>query len=138
MLMMWKGKPMSRWQMFSNNPTGRNVGDCAVRAVSLALDTDWETAYALIAMNGYLMGDVPSSNSVWSAVLRQNGFSRYAVPNTCPDCYTVGDFADDHPKGVFVVGTGNHVVTVKDGVVYDSWDSRKEVPVYYWTRKETE
>ena len=138
MLMMLKGKLMSRWQMFSNNPTGRNVGDCAVRAVSLALDTDWETAYALIAMNGYLMGDVPSSNSVWGAVLRQNGFSRYAVPNTCPDCYTVGDFADDHPEGVYVVGTGNHVCTIKDGIVMDSWDSRNEVPVYYWSRKEND
>ena len=137
MLMKWRKRLMSRWQMFSNNPAGRNVGDCAVRAVSLALDTDWETAYALIAMNGYLMGDVISSNAVFGSVLRQNGFSRYVIPNTCPDCYTVGDFADDHPKGVFVVGTGNHVVTVKDGVVYDSWDSRKEVPVYYWTRKES-
>ena len=138
MLMMWKGKPMSRWQMFSNNPAGRNVGDCAVRAVSLALDTDWETAYALIAMNGYLMGDMPSSNSVWGAVLRQNGFYRHAVPNSCPDCYSVADFADDHPEGVYVVGTGNHVCTIKDGIVMDSWDSRKEVPVYYWSRKEND
>lgn len=127
---------MSRWKMFSNNPTGRNVGDCAIRAVSLALDIDWETAYALIAMNGYLMGDVPSSNSVWGAVLRQNGFSRYAVPNTCPDCYTIAGFADDHPDGVYVVGTGNHVVTVKDGVIYDSWDSSREIPQFYWYKKE--
>jgi len=127
---------MSRWKIFSNNPTGRNVGDCAIRAVSVALNTDWETAYALIAMNGYLMGDMPSSNSVWGAVLRQNGFNRYAVPNTCPDCYSIGDFAADHPKGVYVVGTGNHVVTIKDGVIYDSWDSSKEIPAYYWTRKE--
>lgn len=138
MLTMWRKKLMSRWQMFSNNPTGRNVGDCAVRAVSLALDTDWETAYALIAMNGYLMGDVISSNAVFGSVLRQHGFSRYAIPNTCPDCYTVGDFADDHPEGVYVVGTGNHVCTIKDGIVMDSWDSRKEVPVYYWSRKEND
>lgn len=126
---------MAKWQMFSNNPTGRNTGDCAIRAVSLALDVDWETAYALIAMNGFLMGDVISSNSVWGAVLRQNGFSRYAVPNTCPDCYTVGDFADENPHGMYVVGTGNHVVTIKDGVVLDSWDSRNELPVYYWTKE---
>ena len=138
MLMKWRKRLMSRWQMFSNNPTGRNVGDCAVRAVSLALDTDWETAYALIAMNGYLMGDMPSSNSVWGAVLRQNGFYRHAVPNSCPDCYSVADFADDHPEGVYVVGTGNHVCTIKDGIVMDSWDSRKEVPVYYWSRKEND
>lgn len=125
---------MAKWQHFNPSPTGRNVGDCSVRAIAKALNTDWETAYALISMNGYLMGDMPSSNSVWGAVLRQNGFSRYAIPNTCPDCYTIGDFADENPKGTYVVGTGNHVVTIKDGVVYDSWDSRNEIPQYYWTK----
>lgn len=119
-----------------NNPTGRSVGDCSVRAVSVALGTDWETAYALIVMNGYLMGDMPSSNSVWGAVLRQNGFYRHAIPNTCPDCYTVADFANDHPQGLYVVGTSNHVVTIKDGTIYDSWDSSNEIPIYYWSRKE--
>lgn len=125
---------MATWQLYNANPAGRNVGDCAVRALSIALDVDWETAYALISLNGYLMGDMPSSNSVWGAVLRQHGFYRYAIPNECPDCYTVGDFADDHPSGVFVVGTGNHVVTIKDGIVLDSWDSRKEIPQYFWTK----
>lgn len=125
---------MAIWQLYNANPAGRNVGDCAVRALSIALDVDWETSYALISLNGYLMGDMPSSNSVWSAVLRQHGFYRYAIPNECPDCYTIGDFADDHPRGVFVVGTGNHVVTIKDGIVLDSWDSRKEIPQYFWTK----
>lgn len=126
---------MAEWRHYNENPTGRSVGDCAVRAVSVALDINWGTAYSLIAVNGYQMGDMPSSNSVWGAVLRQHGFSRHAIPNTCPDCYTVGDFADEHPHGVFVVGTGNHVVTVKDGIVYDSWDSRNEIPVYYWSKE---
>jgi hypothetical protein len=112
------------------------VGDCSIRAVAKALNTDWETAYALIAMNGYLMGDMPSSNSVWGAVLRENGFYRYAIPNSCPDCYTIGDFADENPHGVYVVGTGNHVVTIKDGVIYDSWDSRNEIPQYYWHKED--
>ena len=125
---------MAKWQMLNDNPAGRNVGDCAVRAVSVALGVDWETAYAMIAMNGFLMADMPSSNGVWGAVLRQHGFSRYAIPNTCPDCYTIADFADENPKGVYVVGTGNHVVTIKDGVVYDSWNSLNEIPQYYWTR----
>ena len=125
---------MGRWIMYNPSPAGRNVGDCAVRAVAKALHTDWETAYAMIAENGYLMADMPSSNAVWGAVLRQHGFYRYAIPNTCPDCYTVEDFACDNPKGVFVVGTGNHVVTIEDGYIYDSWDSRKEIPQYYWTK----
>lgn len=124
------------WQQFNNNPTGRAVGDCAVRAVSVALDLDWEQAYALIAAAGYAMGDMPSSDSVWGAVLRQHGFYRNAVPDSCPDCYTAADFAAEHPQGVFVLGFGGHVATVKDGVIFDSWDSSREIPQFYWYRKE--
>ena len=120
---------------FNNNPTGRTVGDCAVRAVSVALNTDWETAYLMIAKNGYAMGDMPSSDSVWGAVLRQNGFYRKAIPNSCPDCYTADDFCQDNPHGVFVLGFGGHVATVVDGNLYDSWDSSQEIPVYAWYRK---
>lgn len=124
------------WRAYNNNPTGRAVGDCAVRAVSVALGTDWETAYLMIAANGYQMGDMPSSNSVWGAVLRQNGFYRSSIPDTCPDCYTAADFAREHPRGVYVLGFGNHVATVLDGDIYDSWDSSNEIPQYYWYRKD--
>ena len=124
------------WKYFNNNPTGRSVGDCAVRAVSVALGTDWETAYDLMAVAGYNMGDMPSSDSVWGAVLRQNGFYRKSIPNTCPDCYTFEDFAEDNPRGVFVLGTGKHVATIVDGVIYDAWNSGNELPQFVWYRKD--
>lgn len=124
------------WIEFNPNPTGRRVGDCAVRAVAKALNTDWETAYAMISANGFSMGDMPSSNSVWGAVLRQNGFYRQSIPDTCPDCYTAEDFCNDNPNGTFVLGFGTHVATVVDGNLYDAWDSSKEIPQYVWYRKE--
>ena len=124
------------WIKYNPNPTGRSVGDCAVRAVAKALNTDWEAAYAMICSNGYQMGDMPSSDSVWGAVLRQHGFYRKALPNRCPDCYTVEDFCLDHPEGVYVLGFGGHVATVVDGNLYDSWDSRREIPIYMWYEKE--
>ena len=138
---------MNRWRNYNPNPTGRGraVGDCAVRAVAKALGLEWETAYALIANNGFQMGDMPSSNSVWGAVLdmpssnsvwgsvlRQHGFTRSAIPNTCPDCYTLERFAEEHPTGTFVVGTGNHVATIQDGQIWDAWDSSNEIPIYFW------
>lgn len=127
---------MSRWKEFNNNPAGRRVGDCAVRAVSVALDTDWETAYDLLADAGYNMADMPNADGVWGAVLREHGFYRAAIPMSCPDCYTAGDFAQDHPRGTFVLGFGGHVATVKDGRVWDSWDSTREIPQFYWYSKE--
>ena len=124
------------WIYTNSNPAGRNVGDCSVRAVSVALNVDWETAYAMLAKAGYQMADLPSSDAVWGAVLRKNGFYRKAIPDTCPECYTAEDFCKENPKGVFVLGFGGHVATVIDGNVYDSWDSSHEIPQYYWYRKE--
>ena len=121
---------------YNPNPAGRRVGDCAVRAVAKALDVDWETAFSLIATHGFAMGDMPSSNSVWGAVLRQNGFYRQSIPDSCPDCYTAEDFCRDNPKGTYVLGFGTHVATVKDGNLYDAWDSSNEIPQYVWYRKE--
>lgn len=89
----------------------------------------------MISANGFAMGDMPSSDSVWGAVLRQNGFYRQAVSNTCPDCYTAEDFARDNPAGVFVLGFGGHTATIVDGNIYDSWDSSQEIPIYVWFKK---
>lgn len=125
---------MSRWRLYNPNPVSRNVGDCAVRAVSAALGVDWETTFAMITENAFQMADMPSSNAVWGSVLRQHGFYRYAIPNTCPDCYTAEDFAKDHPQGIFVLGFGNHTATIRDGMILDSWDSSLEVPQYYWEK----
>jgi hypothetical protein len=108
------------------------VGDCSVRAISAAMDVSWDEAFDLLAHNSKEMCDMPSSDAVIGSLLRQNGFYRMAIPNTCPDCYTAEDFCRDHPHGVFVLGFGGHVATVVDGVLLDSWDSSDEIPVYFW------
>ena len=123
---------------FINNPVGRKVGDCAVRAIAKALNMGWEAAYIALTMNGLQMGDMPSSDSVWGALLRQHGFYRKAIPDTCPACYTAEDFCHDHPRGTYVLAFGGHVATVVDGDLYDSWDSSKEIPMYVWYREEGE
>lgn len=120
---------------FNPNPAGRHVGDCAVRAVAAALGIEWEPAYTMICANGFSMCDMPSSDSVWGATLRQHGFKREAVPNECPECYTAEQFCDDHRNGVYVLGFGGHVACAIDGNLYDSSDSSKEIVQYYWTKE---
>lgn len=124
------------FEYYNPNPTGRNVGDCAIRAVSKALNTDWETAFAMVCKNAFLMGDMPSSDSVWGSVLREHKFNRKSIPDYCPDCYTAEDFCIDNPKGTYVLGFGNHTATVKDGILYDSYDSSRLSPQFYWYRKD--
>lgn len=124
------------WIEYNPNPCGRSVGDCSVRAIACALDIDWETAYQLLMRYGLDMCDMPSSDSVWGAVLRDNGFYRKSIPTSYPVWYTANNFCKDHEYGTYVLGFGGHVATVRNGHLYDSWDSSNEVPQYYWYREE--
>lgn len=114
------------------NPLHRRVGDCAIRAIAKALDQDWNTTYLGIAMKGYELKDVISGNTVWGAYLKDNGFSRHAIPSDHDGIYTVEDFANDHLEGTYVLALDGHVVCVQDGTIYDSWDSSQEIPHFYW------
>ena len=120
---------------YNPNPTGQSKTDCVVRALSKALNKSWEEVYWDLCSEGENQGVWGDRLPVWSQYLKEHGFYRYVLPNTCPACYTVAEFARDHPRGIYVVATDAHVVTVVDGDVYDSWDSRQEVPVYYFVKE---
>jgi hypothetical protein len=121
---------------YNPNPYHQHVDDCVVRGIAKVLDADWDTVYLGIAMQGYRVKNMPSTNSVWGEYLRQKGFSRYAIPNSCPACYTVEDFCSEHSSGVYLLSTGSHVIAVVDGDFYDAWDSGDEVPIYYFERSD--
>jgi len=122
---------------FNPNPLQRkHIGDCTIRALSKALNIPWDSAYIDLASQGFFLKDMPSSNAVVNSYLHSKGFRRYVVSNLCIDCYSVSDFAKEHPKGTYIVGTGSHVVCVKDGNYFDTWNSGDEIIIYYWKRED--
>ena len=126
---------MDKYVFFNPNPYGRRVGDCAVRALCKALNQSWDKTYVEMAVYGFSYGDMSNANAVWGQYLRSKGFSKHIIPDTCPDCYTLEDFCNEHPTGVYVVVLSGHVVTVESGKFYDTWNCKDEIPIYYW-RKE--
>lgn len=124
------------WVEWNPNPLGKRVGDCTVRAVAKGTGESWEDAYSGMALEGFLLSDMPSANNVWGAYLRRKGFTRHMIPDTCPDCYTVKDFCKDHPKGMYIVALHGHVIAVNDGDYFDSWDSGNETPLYYFQKED--
>ena len=121
---------------YNPNPKGSNIGDCVIRALTKAMGQDWDSIYLDLAMTGYTMKDMPSSNRVWGTYLLDNGFKRVLLPDTCPSCYTIRDFCNDFTIGTYILATGAHVVAVIDGDYYDSWDSGNEVPAYLFMKEE--
>ena len=121
--------------IFTNpNPKGALIGDCAIRAVAIATGQSWDDAYKSLVEYGYRMKNLPNADSVWGAYLKEHGCERKAIPEDCPMCYTIRDFCRSHPKGTYVLATGNHVVAVIDGNYYDTWDSGDEIPIMYWRK----
>lgn len=119
---------------FNPNPDGLNVGDCTVRAICAATGESWESVHKHLCDLSRAMCDMPSADRVWWQFLRQNGFSRRRVIDQCPDCYTVADFARDHPRGMYILCPQGHVVCVINGDWLDTWDSGETVPIYYFMR----
>lgn len=121
---------------FNPNPSRNLVGDCVIRAISKLRDKPWDDVYLGVAMQGFTDKDMPSSNAVWDSYLRNHGYMKFVIPNTCPDCYTVSQFTEEHPTGKYMLATGTHVIAVVDGDYYDTWDSGMEKPIYFYTKEE--
>lgn len=123
------------WVRCNPNPVGKETGDCVIRAIAIATDQSWRKAYWALCEKGAIMGDLPNSNAVWGAYLRERGGKQFLLPESCPSCITVRAFCDRYPEGVYVIGTGDHAVAVIDGDWYDLYDSGGMVPTYFWRVK---
>lgn len=122
---------------YQPNPQNRKTDDCVIRALTKALGVDWDTASIYAIVQQIRDSDIYVKNYVWGNLLLRNGFTKHHLPDTCSDCYNIKDFCEDHKVGMYVLGTGDHVVTVVDGDYYDSFDSGEMIPIVYY-RKEAQ
>lgn len=121
---------------YNEHPYNDSIDDCVLRAIAKFFNITWDEAYLMVMMQGYDMKKYPTNrNDVWGTMLHEMGCDFYYVPNMCPMCITVEKFANDHPRGRYILGTTTHAVAVIDGIYYDTWDSGQEYPVYYFTMK---
>jgi hypothetical protein len=116
---------------YNGNPCGLNIGDCVIRAISIVTGYSRHKVYAGLCLQGFPCTIWGNSNAVWADYLKALGFKRYTVYGK----QTVAEFADRHPHGRYIIGTGNHAVAVVDGDIIDSWDSGQEIVQYYFVKE---
>lgn len=119
------------YEFVNVNPCKKRLGDCVVRALSLALNQSWYRTAIDLCIEGLIQCDMQDSNTVFGAYLQSKGFKKYPILDTL----TFEEFATTHPEGLYVVGTGSHVAVVRDGVLLDNWDSSDEQVSYYFVRE---
>lgn len=119
------------YEFVNMNPCKKRLGDCVVRAISLALNQSWYRTAIDLCIEGLIQCDMQDSNAVWGAYLLSKGFKKYPIL----DAMTFSEFATAHSKGLYVVATGSHVAVVRDGILLDNWDSSDEQVSYYFVRE---
>ena len=123
------------WIYANPNPVRDDEPDCVVRAISIATGLSWDEVHRELSEMSREMGTMPSVNWLWGLWLKKHGFEAFSLPESCPECTTVGEFCRRYPEGTYIIGTGSHAVCIRDGNAYDSWNSLGTVPTYFFKQK---
>lgn len=123
------------WMRCNPNPAHKEVPDCVIRAITIALNRRWIDVYDDLCALGRKEFNIPVADAVWGKYLYQMGFEPFLLPDNCPTCVTIDLFTKMYPRGVYIIGTGSHAVAIIDGDYYDSWDSGSEIPSFFWRIK---
>lgn len=120
------------WIKANPNPEKKEVPDCVIRAICIALNKPWlevsDELYS-VARQDF---SVTSDDHVWGHYLYLLGFEPFLLPMACPKCTTINEFTKMYPRGIYIIGTGRHAVAVINGNYYDSWDSGEQIPSFFW------
>ena len=124
------------FEFYNANPKNKKTTDCVIRAICTALDQSYDqTVVDLAAMQintGYDMSDV----KCFGKYLESKGWTKHKQPRKNDNTkYTGREFVKIF-NGICVANIGgNHTVCIKEGKVYDIWDSTDGCIGNYWTKE---
>ena len=126
--------------VYYNPGLRKNDPDCAVRAVSRALGTDWLGAYDLLCTKGRELYRLPDDTKTIGAVLGDAGFTRRGIKTHLGEKKpTVAEIAEMCRKNgwIAVAGVQGHVVCCEGGDWFDTWDYGEYKVSQFWFKLKT-
>lgn len=123
------------WIFANPNPCRAEEPDCVVRAIALATGKSWDEVHWDLCVMSHDRCTMPSVNWLLGLYLKRNGFEKFLLPESCPECVTMERFCRMYPKGTYIIGTEHHAICIRDGNWLDTWDSMNEVPTYFFRKR---
>lgn len=126
----------STFEFYNANPKGRITGDCTFRAVATALGQTWEETVMEMAelscKHGYALNDTKGINKY----MEYKGWKKMKQPRKTDNTKYSGEEFCKIFKGTCVANIGgHHTVCIKNGKVYDTWDSTDGSIGNYWVKE---
>ena len=120
----------------NNNPNNVTTGDCAVRAISLALDKTWKEVYKELTKEGLKSGFIMNDKKNIENYLKQIGFVKEIIRRKDNTKYTVEEFCDELAKKdeTYIVTITQHVTLIKNKTLFDTWNCADNLINNIWIK----
>ena len=111
---------MAKFVYLNINPDGAHKNDCVTRAITLASGLKYSTVRKKLFHTARLLGCMKLCWTCYSFLLAN--VLGYRQVN-CDDM-TVGEFAENHQNGTYLIRIDQHLTTVVNGDLIDIFDCR--------------
>ena len=124
------------YEEYNANPIKRRVSDCSIRAFCKMFKLSWETVFDELSTMAREFKTVITTASMHDAYLEQKGLHRKWTNSQGE----LGYFKEMQ-SGEYIVlcknlnANENHIVCIKNGTVFDSFDSRDYKVLEWWYYK---
>lgn len=126
---------------FNANPKGRLGGDCAVRAISTALNQSWEQTVRDLTEVSLKTGYILDDPHCYGKYLKDKGWVKMPQPRKADNTKYTGEEwcwllreSKKAPQQIIAHLGGGHIVAIMSTVVCDTWDSTGGCIGNYWVR----
>lgn len=117
------------FKYYNANYLNNKTVDCAIRSISLGTFKSWKKVYDELSENARNMGLMMDSSEAVENYLDK----RY--DRICFKDMTLGEFAKEYNKGIYIVSMIGHLTCVVQGNVYDIFDPSNRYIKCAWRTK---
>lgn len=120
---------MASFRYWNENPSGEKRNDCVTRAITLACDISYQEVRRKLYHTSKLLNcESKLCPTCYGFTIQQ---VLGGVPQNC-EGMSVGEFADKHPKGNYLIRIQGHLTCIIDGVCYDTWNCLNKMCDLSW------
>ena len=119
---------MSKFVYLNVNDDKVKRNDCVTRAITLASELPYAEIRKKLRYTAKLFNCTKLCPTCYGFLIQQ---VLGGVPKNC-EGITVGEFADLHPNGTYLIRIQGHLTCIINNTIYDIWDCRKRFCDLAW------
>ena len=124
------------FQYYNPHPSGRKTDDCVIRALTIAVGKTWKEVYKELLKTSWILCDMPNSQIVYENFLKEHGFERHTVKVVKGEKRTTVRDMTNEDAAIIICRVAHHLVTIKNHIIYDTWDSSNKSVYSYYIKSE--